>query len=264
MPRYISSILDAPRFGSPSTGSRSGRFNGTLWERSPRAIFTQSLARMFNAVVDNDILLKACLYGLDTELADLLSQAALVAAVLPVARYVVRSRLQNLGSTGPIEAYAALERLIERLMAAEPSAEELQIAAIFESNAQRQNLELDGGESQLLAMVLTRGLRLLLTGDKRAIKAFEGLADPRMPDGFVCCLEQVVLTLVRLLGVLPLRDRVCREPSADRAITACFACRSPATDSASVIDGLRSYINDLRRSSHRVLIAGDDLSSLVT
>ena len=39
-----------------------------LWEKSPRTTFAQSSARMFSAVVDNDILLKTCLYRLDAEL----------------------------------------------------------------------------------------------------------------------------------------------------------------------------------------------------
>jgi hypothetical protein len=220
---------------------------------------------MFNAVVDNDILLKICLYGLDEEFTELLSQVALVATVLPVARYVVRSRLEHLGSASSTGVWGALERLLSGLVAAEPDTDELQLAAIFESDAQRQNLELDGGESQLLAMLITRGLRLLLTGDKRAVRAFERLADHHpMPEGFVCCLEQVVLTLVRRLGVSPLRDHICKEPAADKTISTCFACRSSAADPASVIEGLTSYIKDIRRSAHRVLVGADDLSGLAT
>jgi hypothetical protein len=219
---------------------------------------------MFNAVVDNDILLKVCLYQLDKEFLELLSQTTLVGAVLPVACYVVRSRLEHLGSASPTAVCGALERLLSGLVAAEPDTDELQLAAIFESDAQRQNLELDGGESQLLAMLITRGLRLLFTGDKRAVRAFERLADHPMPEGFVCCLEQVVSTLVRRFGVSSLRDRICNEPAVDKAISACFACRSSIEDLASVIEGLSSYIRDLRHSAHRVLVAVDDLSSLGT
>jgi hypothetical protein len=218
---------------------------------------------MLNAVVDNDILLKTCLYRLDAELTGLLHQTGLHAAVLPVARYVVRSRLRRIWASAATDSCAALERIVSRLAAAEPSPDELSLAASFESAAQRQNLELDGGESQLLAMVLIRGLRLLLTGDKRAIRAIEQLADSRIPTGFIGCFEQLILTLLRRVGAAYLREHVCREPAVDRAISACFACHSSEADTASVIEGVRSFIEDLRTSAGRVLVADDDLSGFV-
>jgi len=102
-----------------------------------------------------------------------------------------------------------------------------------------------------------------LTGDKRAIRAIEQLADGRTPAGFVGCFEQLILTLARRVGVAYLREHVCKEPSVDRAMSICFACHSSAADSASVIEGLRSFIQDLRTSAGRVLIAADDLSGFV-
>lgn len=234
-----------------------------LWEKNPRTTFAQSSADMFNAVVDNDVLLKTCLYRLDAELTGSLYQAGIVAAALPVARYVVRSRLQRHRATSATNACAALERILARMAAAEPSPDELALAATFESDAQRQNLELDGGESQLLAMVLARGLRLLLTGDKRAIRAIEQLVGDRTPAGFVGCFEQLMLTLVRLVGVAYLRGQVCNEQAVDRTMSACFACHSSTADPDSVIEGLHSFTEALRTSAGRVLVAADDLSGIV-
>lgn len=219
---------------------------------------------MFNTVVDNDILLKACLFGLDAEVTEFLCQAGLIAAVLPVARYVVRSRLRRHPSARTADAsIRALDSIVSSLAAAEPSSEELRLAASFETDAQSRNLELDSGESQLLAIILNRRLKLLLTGDKRAIRAIEQLVGDQMPTGSVGCLEQLFGALVRRLGVSTLRARVCAEPQTDQTLAACFACRSPAVDLSAVIDGLRSYIEDLRNSAIRVLVVSDDLSGLV-
>jgi hypothetical protein len=218
---------------------------------------------MFNVVIDNDIVQKICLYGFDGELTELLCQSGLVAAVLPVARYVVQSRLRRLAPVDKIDANDALERLLSHIIAVEPDADELELAAAFESEALRQNLELDGGESQLLAMMLTRDLRLLMTGDKRAVRAIDRLADHRLPARFVCCLEQLVLVFVRRLGVAFVREHVCKKPAADKAMATCFACHSSVSDTAAVVEGLCSFIEDLRKSARRVLIAADDLSRLV-
>jgi hypothetical protein len=174
---------------------------------------------MFNTVVDNDIVLKACLYGLDAEVMEFLCRAGLIAALLPVARYVVRSRLRRHPSSRTADAsIRALDSVVSSLAAAEPSSEELRLAASFETDAQRRNLELDSGESQLLAISLNRRLKLLLTGDKRAIRAIEQLAGDQMPIGSVGCLEQLFGGLVRRLGVSPLRERVCSEAQTDQAL----------------------------------------------
>jgi hypothetical protein len=114
-----------------------------------------------------------------------------------------------------------------------------------------------------LAILLRRGLRLLLTGDKRAIRAIEQIAAEHFQVASVACLEQLMTEIIGHLGVTTLRERVCTEPTVDRAMTSCFACKSSVVDLDSVAGGLRSYIADLRKAARRVLIKSDDLSSLI-
>ena len=133
------------------------------------------------------------------------------------------------------------------------------MAADFELAAQRVGASLDGGESQLCAIVVQRLLPLLVTGDKRAIAAIETIldADPRLMAmcGKVRCLEQVFAGSIARYGTAALRVAVCAEPQIDKALSICFSCRSQCVEEASIRDGLQSYINDLRQRAGRVLCA---------
>ena len=219
---------------------------------------------MAEALVDNDVLLKSCRYGIDRDFVDLLVDVGLAPLILPVARYVVGTRLRRdcagREAEGPL---AAFDRAMTTWTFAEPDASEIAMAAAFEAEAQHCNLELDVGESQLLAILIARGCRAMLTGDKRAIRAIEILAGAAVP-GRLACLEQIMSGLAEKLGLDVLRARVCGEPAVDRALTNCFACRSPSVDPASFADGLRSYMADVRRAAPRVLLGSENLSDLVT
>lgn len=128
---------------------------------------------MPDAAVDNDVLIKAACYGLAAEL-----DGSRSLGVLGAAKYVIAGRIERMTLSGDRDAArtAALD-LIARSLVLEPSRDELELAATIETSAQRQGLELDAGESQLAAMIVHRGIGLLETGDKRAIKGFEVLLD---------------------------------------------------------------------------------------
>lgn len=221
---------------------------------------------MADALADNDVVLKACCYGLDIALVAALQEVGVgVPAILPLALYVVSGRIRrDKLLSGREVILAALDRVRATFGIVEPDEEEIHLAASFEAVAQARNLELDGGESLLLAILLRRGLRLLLTGDKRAIRAIEQIAADHFQIASVACLEQLMTAILGHLGVIGLRERVCTEPTVDRAMTLCFACKSSAVDLDSVTAGLRSYIADLRKGASRVLIELDDFSVLVS
>jgi hypothetical protein len=218
---------------------------------------------MTEALVDNDILLKTCRYGVDRDFVDFLIEGHFVPSILPVARFVVGARLRRdcpgTEADGPL---AAFDRAMAALVITEPSDRELAMAAAFEAEAQRRNLELDVGESQLLAVLIIRGVRLMLTGDKRAIRAIEILAGNEVP-GRLACLEQLVTALAGRVGLDAVRARVCREPAVDRTLTNCFACYSPSIDPGVFAAGIGSYLADIRCVAPRVLLGSDDLSALV-
>ncbi|OBP72350.1 hypothetical protein BAE42_16195 [Mesorhizobium loti] len=219
---------------------------------------------MADPLVDNDVVLKVCCYGLDAALITTLAKYGGTPAMLPLARYVVLGRIKRDRSLQSQEtALAALERVLKDLGIVEPDEAEIHLAASFEAAAQARNLELDGGESQLLAILISRGLKLLITGDKRAVRAIEELAADKLTCGSIACLEQLIATILAQLGPVVLRQHICAEPAADRALTACFACRSSVIDLASIEEGLRSYIADLRKVASKVLVGANDLSGLV-
>jgi hypothetical protein len=144
----------------------------------------------------------------------------------------------------------------------EPDDDELAAAADLEAEAIRRDLELDGGESQLLAILVNRRCSLLVTGDKRAIAAMASVAIAQA-GGRVACLEQLMSQILTLYGADSVQPRVCAEPNVDRAITSSFACSSRVVpEAADLLVGLKSYIADLDRSAPGVLIQGHDLTSV--
>jgi predicted nucleic acid-binding protein len=207
-----------------------------------------------DAAVDNDVLIKAACYGLAAEL-----DGSRSLGVLGAAKYVVAGRIERMTLSGDREAArAAALDLIARNLVLEPSRDELDLAASIETSAQRQGLELDSGESQLAAMIVHRGIGLLETGDKRAIKGFEVLLDELSAlaplRGRLRCLEQIVARCLDAVGHDALARAVCSEPEVDKTLSICFRCYSPPPQGTALDhDGLGSYIAALRASAPRVL-----------
>lgn len=214
-------------------------------------------------LLDNDVVLKVACYALVGETLAAVTIDDIPPAMLGVGRFVVRGRLAKASNIADrARATAAFERMLAAMTLAEPDDAELASAADLEAEAIRRDLELDGGESQLLAILANRACRLLITGDKRAIAAMAIVA-PAQAGSRVACLEQLISHLVAVQGARAVRPRVCAEPGVDRAVTGCFACASPdPPGDADVLAGLASYIRHLDRTAPGVLLAGDDLSSL--
>ena len=208
-----------------------------------------------NALVDNDILLKAACLRL---LRRLLPHNPAQTGVLTASRYVLPPKVRRL-RTGA-EGDAVLSELLQYIDSAtelEPTPRETTLAADLERTALRAGLELDAGESQLCAVSITRQVPVLLTGDKRAVSAFEQLLDrePRTAAlaGRVYSLEQLVASLLRTTDVGTLKNAVCREPIVDRALAMCFSCATAQAQRDTILQGLSSYIGSLRTAARRVL-----------
>lgn len=212
------------------------------------------------ALVDNDIILKLCRFGCHGQLVAALG--GIPAAILGVARYALRDRVRRSKEIADRDlVVAALEEAIGMLAVVQPEEAETALAAEMEEEAARRALDLDTGESQLLAILLNRAAPLLLTGDKRAVVAIYRLGIAGA-DGRVACFEQLMATLLSVVAVTALRAGVCSDQAADRAITACFACSAPKIAEVDVRAGLHSYVAHLRSASGAILFAGDDLSAL--
>jgi hypothetical protein len=212
-----------------------------------------------NAVVDNDVIFKGSCYGLMEEIVAGVRRDNGI-GVLGTARFVISRRLEKTNLNG--DRAAALKSFLAFLSTAdilEPGDDEQRFAADLELAAQNSAVNLDVGESQLCAILVLRNLSVLLTGDKRAVVALETLLDACPPltriRGRVKSLEQAIAEAVARLGCTALRTAVCAEPQIDKALAICFSCRSGSADPANVLEGLISYINDLRKQAGRVLAA---------
>ncbi len=213
-------------------------------------------------LLDNDVVLKIACYSLVDEMLATTTSAGAAPGMLGVGRFVVRGRLErDRRIADPSRAKAAFDRLLLQADLLEPSEDELAMAAELEAEAARLDLELDGGESQLVAMLTSRGCRLLVTGDKRAIAAMAAVARSLVA-GRVACLEQVIAQLVASFGSAPVRSAICAESMADRAVTLCFSCgRDADPGDAEVLAALASYSGHLNRAAPGILLPGSDLSA---
>ncbi|SKA31726.1 hypothetical protein [Consotaella salsifontis] len=215
-------------------------------------------------LIDNDVALKAACYTLVEETVEVLTIDDVAPAMLGVGRFVIAKRIERAKYImDRNRASAAFSRLLARVLMIEPDDTELSIAADLEAEANRRGLELDGGESQLLAVLANRSCSFLVTGDKRAIVAMSRVA-AKEADSRIMCFEQLVACIVSAAGHDNVRVRVCGEPLADRAVTSCFGCSlSEAPDPQYVLDGLASYSRHLNGEAPGVLSREGSFRGLV-
>jgi hypothetical protein len=212
------------------------------------------------AAVDNDVLFKGACYGLLFSLVEIIPCQPTDVGVLGAAPFVVRNLFWHARIAGdPEAAIRSWEEFYNQAEVLEPSIQEVKLAAELEFTAQVSNLSLDSGESQLCAIAIERGSKLI-TGDKRAITCLaEILAQHRRaPAGKVLCLEQLFLKLLIRLDPLEIRRAVCKEIGIDRALSACFSCyrgngEDEGGDPNSWSEGLASYISELRKVAGTIL-----------
>ncbi len=213
-------------------------------------------------LIDNDVVLKTACYELVGETISATTVAGVPPAMLGVGRFVIRGRLARATNIADrARASAAFATMLQVIALVEPDDAELAAAADLEAEANRRDLELDGGESQLLAILASRGCSLLLTGDKRAVGAMAVVATTEAA-ARVACLEQLIAHIVGIAGSAAVRPRVCAEPHVDRAITSCFGCSMAAAPAdTDILEGLASYVAHLDRAAPGML-ARHGLASL--
>lgn len=216
--------------------------------------------QMTTAALDNDILFKGACYGLLERFVAVIPAELHQTGFLGAAPFVLRARLQKVAlSKAPEEVLEQLQSLFKMGVALEPTPDETKIAADIEFAAQRNNLGLDAGESQLCAIVITREIQSLITGDKRAIRALESLLlqDERVKilSGKVICLEQLAVRAINEDGPAAIRNSVCSEIEVDRSLAISFECSNPNPSPDVGLAGLQSYIEDLRKTAKTLLVA---------
>jgi len=214
-------------------------------------------------LLDNDIVLKTCAYRCHREMIARTTSGGVTPGMLAIGRFTLRSRFKRSRILADAAGSAlAFEELLAAIRLVDPSEREIQLAAEIEERAAALSLEFDTGESQLLAVLLVRGEKLLITGDKRAVHALYEVGMVGA-EGRIACLEQLVASVLAHCGAAALRNRVCAEPEVDKALTACFACFASSVEAENVLAGLRSYSRHLRNRTGALLLSSDDLSAIV-
>lgn len=202
-------------------------------------------------VIDNDVVFKLSAYRQH----DYLSEDAAWAPgfILPVAKFVLRDLARKSRRVSNRDAVShAIDAALESLGVVHPSEEAISLAAALEEEANAKAFELDTGESQLLALILLKEASLMLTGDKRAVKAIEHLSQEGSR-GRIASLEHVLVELLECQEFSELKNSVCAEAKIDSAVTSCFACYSPTATAGNVKEGLDSYIRALNALAPSVL-----------
>lgn len=209
------------------------------------------------ALIDNDVLYKTAMYGLALALLGTEPVGAKQFHTLGAARFMISKKLTRRPPTRGVKlALQEFEALLAKLSALEPTDEEIALAAELEYLASQQGYALDGGESLLCAILITRDCDYLFTGDKRAITAI-GLLVPQQGckplAGRVVCLEQLFKELLGHVDPAVVRLAVCAEPRVDTALTNCFACHSPTPAVEGFFEGLDSYVGSIDTAAPGVL-----------
>lgn len=209
------------------------------------------------ALVDTDVLYKLTQYGLLAKWFQSEPLGANCFWILAAAPHMIKKKLKkNPPARGLELAQAEFTEAVRKAIIFEPSMEEIQLAAELELLAQKENLALDGGESLLCAVLLVRAKQPIFTGDKRALNGIaqllaKGLYE-KLNKNFVC-LEQIILHMLESVHAQLIRNAICAESNAERAIAICFSCTATQFDFDNCRQGLLSYINNINKESPNVL-----------
>lgn len=203
---------------------------------------------MTTHLLDNDVVLKFAQYDLFGELQELCGGLGHI-YILPTLRF--RFHLNDDGKgLLLLKSTDALERV--RSFSSSVNQIENTDKALIEA---LQNVpQVDAGEAVLFAAALQDDASLTFTGDKRAIESlFQSLeAQDIVPPliGRVKCIEQIVAEMLIRFDSTGLIERI-QGKTWDSGLRACFSS-GIAQD---IMEGLRSYYNDLNSRCGNVLAA---------
>lgn len=202
-----------------------------------------------DTLVDNDIVFKLCQINYLHDLAGCLGSADTPLWILGSLRFVLGPLIVQHADE---HMQALFQTFLTSAESLEPSDAEIALAAQLAEAAMRTGHAVDGGESLLFAVALTRSARIA-TGDKRAVRGFAAIAgdEPGYDalKGSIVTLEWIVSALVARHGHEGVRAAVCAVPGADCTLSICFRCQGDVCNQADVTDALGSYQRSLSRET---------------
>ena len=211
-----------------------------------------------DGAIDTDVLHKASVYGLFEQLLESIPLSIENFCVLASTKFVVRNKIKrSTFNKNKGQITETLNRSLSQMKELEPTKDEILFASKLEFIAQQLNVSFDIGESQLCAIIISRNMLCLITGDKRAIIAAESLfyseLDVKSLESKFICLEQSFSWLLNIVDPWEVRNAVCSEQNIDRALTICFGCSSLNTRPEAWMEGLNSYIREIRLKAPTVI-----------
>lgn len=209
--------------------------------------------------LDNDIIIKlASLDLLDLFSSLLRDEDAGVACLASLPYRLARK---------PLEAHAQT-----RVVGFVSSCRKLDRAYLAELEIDLDNQELlytcpgiDAGEAQLLSAALAEPDAVVLTGDKRCLKALcqSSVTMPLVPklQGRVLILEQVMIIMISTFGFDDVKVRALSGVHCDTAIRASFGSGLKAEE-GNVISTLQSYVREIDNCCPGILASANVLDGL--
>jgi hypothetical protein len=209
-----------------------------------------------SVALDNDVVAKCATYSLLFHIAATLGVPSSELGVLGTILFVIKKRHLTTASIGCDAAHEQLTMFVKEAEILEPSEEESQLAAKLEEAALEISVQFDVGESQLCAIVVCRKVRLLCTGDKRAMRAMERLLNTFGELSYlmqrVLPYEGLVKRMLPSVGYANVRESICASRGTDTALEICFQCHRDDGSQTEAIAGLESYLNAVARDAQQV------------
>jgi len=201
-------------------------------------------------LLDNDVVYKLARWDSLSYLQKAVEHDLSAIGALGSLRYVIGPRLDKLNRE---PARKQFQTFLESIQIVEPSDAEIELAAQIEETATLAEVEVDNGESLLIAIGVNRAIEKIATGDKRAISGIANVAkaieEIKSLKGRLLSFEQIVAKLCFDLGFGELRSRICSDAQCDKAISICFACHREIVTDEDILACLSSYQRHLSESS---------------
>ena len=198
--------------------------------------------------LDNDIVLKLCIFDLLEESIVTLNLRSSDIRVLKTAEFVFKRSRSVLNSCPETSRERAIAFVKNCPMVSEENSDEFELLQTIDG--------IDIGEARLLAATQGVAAFVLLTGDKHCMASLG--AAPELESirqrlqGRVICLEQVVLLLIKRLGFEIVKARVLPTIGYDKSLQSCFGSGKFAIE-ANVVASLEGYIEALRQLAPGIL-----------
>jgi hypothetical protein len=194
-------------------------------------------------LTDNDIVEKLAIY-------DLLENALASLGASPSDVYVLPTLKHRIGGKVRTKATNRLGvEVVDRILEFLGGVNEIRDYSLSDQLLLDDVVNIDPGEAILLAATGVYPISLLLTGDKRCLRAIATCPDCKTIAlrirGKVICFEQILLRLIEDLGFEQVLAKVVAVPYCDTALRAAFGSGIHSTQ-PNTVECLQSYIKELR------------------